>query len=101
MSKEINKIKNRVSKIEEDNQKLKNQMQQIKTQLSKNNESIKNIIKKDIIKTLEEKNIPNNPDSKYRYTYKEIAEMYNTNETCICRIAKDNNINRGKAKTIS
>nr|DAO02458.1 MAG TPA: hypothetical protein [Caudoviricetes sp.] len=94
MSKELNSAKKRISALEEENKKLKSQMNDLDSRVKKNTRDIESLRETNIINALQERNIPGNPNSKPRFTYDEIANMYGTNAANVCRIAKDNNISR-------
>ncbi|MDD6626672.1 MAG: hypothetical protein PUF03_00300 [Lachnospiraceae bacterium] len=99
MSREINSVKKRVAALEEENRKLRLQMSDIDARVKKNARDIESLRETDIISALQERNIPGDPNSKPRYSYQEIAEMYETNPSNVCRIAKENNIERRTKKT--
>lgn len=94
MSKELNSAKKRISALEEENKKFRSQINELDSRVKKNARNIESLRETSIIKSLQERNIPGNPNSKPRYTYQEIADMYGTNQTNVCRIAKDNGIDR-------
>ena len=94
MSKELNSAKKRISALEEENKKLKSQMNDLDSRVKKNTRDIESLRETNIINALQERNIPGNLNSKPRFTYDEIANMYGTNAANVCRIAKDNNISR-------
>lgn len=94
VNKEINSIKKRISALEDENRKLCLQINELKLRVKKNTQDIELLQENNIIAALQERNIPGNPNSKPRYTYDEIAEMYETNSTRVCRIAKENKIDR-------
>lgn len=98
MSKEMNSVKKRITALEEDNRKLRSQINELNSKVKKNTQDIESLQEQNIINALQERNIPGNPNSKPRYTYDEIADMYETNPTRVCRIAKDNNIDRRSKK---
>ena len=87
MSREINSVKKRVAALEEENRKLRLQMSDIDARVKKNARDIESLRETDIISALQERNIPGDPNSKPRYSYQEIAEMYETNPSNVCRIA--------------
>lgn len=94
MGKEMNSVKKRIAVLEEENRKLRSKMSELEVRVKKNSSSIELLRENDIVKNLQERNIPGNPNSKFRYTYQEIADMYDTNATNVCRIAKENGIDR-------
>lgn len=94
MSKEMNSVKKHIAKLEEENKRLRSQMNDIDSTVKKNKRAIESLRDINIIKSLQERNIPGNPNSKPRYTYQEVADMYETNATNVCRIAKENGIDR-------
>lgn len=94
MGKEMNSVKKRIAVLEEENRKLRSKMSELEVRVKKNASSIELLRENDIVKNLQERNIPGNPNSKFRYTYQEIADMYDTNATNVCRIAKENGIDR-------
>ncbi len=99
MSKELNSVKKRVTVLEDENCKLHSQMKEINAKVKKNTRNIEALRKTNIVLALQERNIPGDPNSKPRYSYQEIAEMYETNATNVCRIAKENNIERRTKRT--
>lgn len=100
MSREINSVKKRIEALEEENRKLRLQMSDIDARVKKNARDIESLRETDIKAALQERNIPGDPNSKPRYSYQEIAEMYGTNPTNVCRIAKEYHIAR-RTKNIS
>lgn len=100
MSREINSVKKRIAALEEENRKLRLQMSDIDARVKKNARAIESLRETDIKAALQERNIPGDPNSKPRYSYQEIADMYGTNPTNVCRIAKEYNIGR-RTKNIS
>lgn len=100
MSREINSVKKRIAALEEENRKLRLEMSNIDARVKKNARDIESLLEANIKAALQERNIPGNPNSKPRYSYQEIADMYETNPTNVCRIAKEYNIGR-RTKNIS
>ena len=99
MSKELNSVKKRIAALEDENRKLRFQMNDLDSRVKKNTRDIESLREKNIINLLQERNVPGNPNSKPRYTYDEIADMYGTNPANVCRIAKENNMGRRSKKT--
>lgn len=99
MSKELNSVKKRVAALEDENRKLQSQMKEIIAKVKKNTRDIEALRETNIVSALQERNIPGDQNSKPRYSYQEIAEMYETNATNVCRIAKENNIERRTKRT--
>ncbi|EJR51887.1 MULTISPECIES: hypothetical protein [unclassified Bacillus cereus group] len=60
--------------------------------LTRVEQRLKNLERREIINLLKEKNIPGG--SKYRYTYEEITKLVDASPSVVARIAKEEGISR-------
>lgn len=75
---------------------LQNNDRRQNERIEKLEEEVRGIKRREIIGYLREKNIPGS--SKYRYTYDEIANIFNVSTTTIANIAKEEGLARRLAE---
>ncbi|HDR8250296.1 TPA: hypothetical protein QC119_005177 [Bacillus cereus] len=78
--------------------RLEQTVNDLKAELSNTKERLGNAERRDIINYLKEKNFSGS--SKYRYTYEEIAQIFNTSPSTIAKIAKDEGLSRRTYKVL-